>query len=185
MFPSFSINPVSCLIQSFSPCSLFPFPLFSRFQISARHLALASQSLGLVTALLPTLRVAFSSILPPKQHPLLEKLDGMGSLLASHRRDIAAKLVAIVEERIEITIRKFTKTLSLHIQQSMVRRWSHSFHSLHSLIHFFNAGTFFSLQLFRPSPSPFSSLVSFYLSVLSLASILSFAVFRFFLLCLL
>lgn len=75
---SFLAVPVSRVLPTDSlPC---PSALVA-MQISARHLSLAAQALGLLGALLPSLRSTFMSILPHKQHALLaDKCDSLAQV---------------------------------------------------------------------------------------------------------
>ena len=64
--------------------------------ISAKHLAITSQSVGLLLALLPHIRTALLVQLPPKQHMLLTELDRVSHGLIDHHNQLLAKLVSIV-----------------------------------------------------------------------------------------
>ena len=66
--------------------------------INARHLALASQCLGLVRALAPHVRAALLAQLPPKHHLLLVNLDEAVQDYAKHHEDILSKFVSIIDE---------------------------------------------------------------------------------------
>lgn len=57
--------------------------------ISAKHLALCSQSLGLVRALIPYLKAALATRLPQKHHLLLAQMDTVAQVIAG-RREIAS-----------------------------------------------------------------------------------------------
>jgi hypothetical protein len=81
-------------------CSFVVVVAFLSSQITASHLALASQSVGLVVSQLPVLRAALASRLPAKHHVLLHSLDRVGKDCAEHQREIFAKLVAIMDELI-------------------------------------------------------------------------------------
>jgi vacuolar protein sorting-associated protein 54 len=63
--------------------------------ISAKHLAITSQSLGLVLALLPHFRAALLAQLPPSHHMQLTELDRVVNLLIEHHGLIVDKLVEI------------------------------------------------------------------------------------------
>jgi len=69
--------------------------------ITARHLALASQCLGLVIRLIPHLRVHLAAHLPPKHHVLLADLDRILQDFTNHRSEIFAKFVVIMKERLQ------------------------------------------------------------------------------------
>jgi hypothetical protein len=75
--------------------------LFFFVQITASHLALASQAVGLLVTQLPVLRAALASRLPSKHHVLLHSLDRVGKDCQEHQREIFAKLVAIMEELVK------------------------------------------------------------------------------------
>ena len=67
-------------------------------KITAKHLALTSQSLGAVLSLLPALRALLLMRLAPHQHMLLSDLAAVTADLLAHDSKIRAKLVAIVKE---------------------------------------------------------------------------------------
>jgi len=69
--------------------------------ISAKHLAITGQSLGLVIALLPHLRTALLAQIPPKHHMLLTELDRVSHELIEHHSQIVAKFVAIVGDFVD------------------------------------------------------------------------------------
>lgn len=70
-------------------------------QITASHLALASQSVGLLVTQIPVLRSVLSSRLPSKHHVLLHSLDRVSVDCQEHQREIFAKLVAIMDELVK------------------------------------------------------------------------------------
>ena len=67
-------------------------------QITAKHLALTSQSLGAVLSLLPALRAHLLMRLAPHQHMLLSDLAAVTADLLAHDSKIKAKLVTIVRD---------------------------------------------------------------------------------------
>lgn len=69
--------------------------------ITAKHLALASQCLGLVIKLIPNLRVHLAAHLPSKHHVLLADLDRVMQDYTNHRAEIFAKFVVIMKERLQ------------------------------------------------------------------------------------
>ncbi|CAN0254260.1 unnamed protein product, partial [Ectocarpus sp. 4 AP-2014] len=69
--------------------------------ISAKHLALCSQSLGLVRSLVPFLKAALSTRLPQKHHLLLAQMDAVAQDYRDHRDKILTKFVSMIEELIE------------------------------------------------------------------------------------
>jgi len=70
-------------------------------KITAKHLALTSQCLGLVMALLPHTRAALSAQLPPKHHLLLVEMDRVKQDYLEHHERILSKFVSIVGEIVE------------------------------------------------------------------------------------
>lgn len=64
--------------------------------ISAKHLCLTAQSLGLVVAVLPHIRVALLTQLPPKHHILLTGVDRMNAAFLEHHGQVLSKFVDIV-----------------------------------------------------------------------------------------
>ena len=61
-------------------------------KITAKHLALTSQCLGLVMALLPHTRAALSAQLPPKHHLLLVEMDRVKQDYLEHHERILSKV---------------------------------------------------------------------------------------------
>eukprot|EP00455_Lapot_gusevi_P048577 TRINITY_DN6733_c0_g1_i5.p1 TRINITY_DN6733_c0_g1~~TRINITY_DN6733_c0_g1_i5.p1 ORF type:complete len:255 (+),score=47.89 TRINITY_DN6733_c0_g1_i5:651-1415(+) len=82
--------------------------------ITAKHLALASQCLGLVICQIPAIRQALTPLLPGKQANLLNQLDLVSRDYEEHRREIFGKLVTILSELVERACVKLLTT----IQQS-------------------------------------------------------------------
>ncbi len=75
--------------------------------ITAKHLALASQSLALAGALLPHMRSALSRAVPRARHALLlTQLDRCDADLRIHRTELHAKLVAIARDRLAAHARR-------------------------------------------------------------------------------
>jgi vacuolar protein sorting-associated protein 54 len=68
--------------------------------IAAKHLALASQSIGMGIALLPAIRTCLASWLPPKHHAMLNELDRIKSDYTEHREAIFDKFVDIILTRV-------------------------------------------------------------------------------------
>lgn len=69
--------------------------------INAKHLALVTQSLGMLTAILPHIRAALMAQLPTKQHTLLMDLDRVKKDYAEHTEKCLAKFVSIVGSIVE------------------------------------------------------------------------------------
>lgn len=67
--------------------------------ITAKHLALASQSLAIMIALIPKLKECISGHLTAKQTSHLTEFDRIVSDYKNHQGEIHAKLVAIMNER--------------------------------------------------------------------------------------
>lgn len=70
--------------------------------ITAKHLGLASQCLGLAIAIVPHLRDRLAAHLPSRQHILLAELDRVLGDYADHREQIFVKFVSILSERIQL-----------------------------------------------------------------------------------
>ena len=67
-------------------------------RITAKHLALAVQSLGALLALLPAVRASLIMRLPPQQASLLSELARVTADLMAHENALLAKFVEIVKE---------------------------------------------------------------------------------------
>ncbi|KAI9445991.1 Vps54-like protein-domain-containing protein [Lactarius indigo] len=80
--------------------------------ITAKHLALASQSLSIVIALVPYVRETFRRHLSPKQAVMLVEFDKLKRDYQEHQNEIHAKLVAIMGDR-----------LSAHIKSLNAIKW--------------------------------------------------------------
>jgi vacuolar protein sorting-associated protein 54 len=80
--------------------------------ITAKHLALASQSLSVVIALIPYVRETFRRHLSPKQAIMLIEFDKLKRDYQEHQNEIHAKLIAIMGDR-----------LSAHIKSLNAIRW--------------------------------------------------------------
>jgi hypothetical protein len=70
-------------------------------RITAKHLALAAQTLGAVLALLPSVRASLIMRLPPRQHVLLSELARVTSDFMQHEQRIFAKFVIIVRDLLQ------------------------------------------------------------------------------------
>ncbi|KAH9066196.1 Vps54-like protein-domain-containing protein [Lactarius vividus] len=73
--------------------------------ITAKHLALASQSLSIVIALVPYVRETFRRHLSPKQAVMLVEFDKLKRDYQEHQNEIHAKLVAIMGDRLSAHIK--------------------------------------------------------------------------------
>ncbi|KAG7092659.1 hypothetical protein E1B28_008996 [Marasmius oreades] len=81
--------------------------------ITARHLALASQSLSIMIALIPYVREMFRRYLSQKQAVMLVEFDKVKRDYQVHQNEIHAKLIAIMGDR-----------LSAHIKSLQAVDWS-------------------------------------------------------------
>lgn len=74
--------------------------------ISAKHLAITGQSLGLVVALLPHIRAALLAQIPPSHHMLLLEIDRLSQDFYDHHGQIVAKFVGIVGDFVDASALK-------------------------------------------------------------------------------
>jgi vacuolar protein sorting-associated protein 54 len=79
-------------------------------KITAKHLAVTSQCLCLVMALLPHIRAALSAQLPPKHHLLLVEFDRVKQDYIEHHETILSKFVSIVTEVINFNSKSIAAT---------------------------------------------------------------------------
>ena len=80
--------------------------------ITAKHLALASQSLAVMIALVPKLKACIGHQLPTKQANALAEFDKIAQDFINHQGEIHAKLVAIMNER-----------FTAHVKAMQMTRW--------------------------------------------------------------
>ncbi|KAJ3080696.1 hypothetical protein HK102_002878, partial [Quaeritorhiza haematococci] len=73
--------------------------------ITARHIALASQSLGVVIRVIPHLRNTIQRFLPTKQQILLGDFDRLLRDYQEHQSELYSKLVSIMNERLAIHLK--------------------------------------------------------------------------------
>jgi vacuolar protein sorting-associated protein 54 len=73
--------------------------------ITARHIALAIQSLGAIVTLIPHLSRAISIRLPEKQQILLGGFDRLSRDYREHQNELYCKLVGIMQERLVVHCR--------------------------------------------------------------------------------
>ncbi len=85
--------------------------------ITAKHLALASQSLSIVIALIPYVRETFRRHLSPKQAVMLVEFDKLKRDYQEHQNEIHAKLIAIMSDRITAHI-KSLNAIRWDVQQA-------------------------------------------------------------------
>ena len=69
--------------------------------ISAKHLAITAQSLGLLLSLLPHIRAALLAQLPPNRHMQLLELDRVSHELLDHHGQLLAKFVVILGDAVD------------------------------------------------------------------------------------
>jgi vacuolar protein sorting-associated protein 54 len=74
--------------------------------ISAKHLAFAAQSLGLIRSLLPHIRAALLAVLPPVHHLLLSELDRVTHDYIDHHSLIVNKLVTIAGDSVDASAQR-------------------------------------------------------------------------------
>jgi len=87
--------------------------------ITAKHLALANQSITLILALLPSIRSVLGAMLPEKRHKLLLcELDRLEQDYRLHRDEIHSKLIAIMNERLQFHRRKIPQVLEEWIKET-------------------------------------------------------------------
>ncbi|CAG8621600.1 13009_t:CDS:10, partial [Racocetra persica] len=75
--------------------------------ITAKHLALASQSLGAMIALIPYIRECIRHNLNSKQVVMLTEFDRIKRDYINHQSEIHAKLVSIMNDRLVVHLRSF------------------------------------------------------------------------------
>ncbi|EXX73398.1 Vps54p [Rhizophagus irregularis DAOM 197198w] len=75
--------------------------------ITAKHLALASQSLGLMTILIPFIRECIRYSLNAKQAVMLTEFDRIKRDYINHQNEVHGKLVSIMSERLAIHLKTF------------------------------------------------------------------------------
>ncbi|KAF8559658.1 Vps54-domain-containing protein [Imleria badia] len=73
--------------------------------ITAKHLALASQSLSIMVALIPYVRETFRRHLSPNQAVMLVEFDKLKRDFQEHQNEIHSKLVAIMGDRISAHVK--------------------------------------------------------------------------------
>lgn len=77
--------------------------------ITARHLAIAAQTLSLMTALMPALRGVLQRRLQPTQLVLLGDFDKLLRDYREHQYEIHAKLLAIMSDRVQVHSQALTR----------------------------------------------------------------------------
>jgi len=90
--------------------------------ITAKHLALANQSLTLILALLPSIKLVLGAMLPEQRHLLLLcELDRIGQDYRLHRDEIHSKLIAIMQERLQFQRRKIPQMMGSWVKEQQVK----------------------------------------------------------------
>ncbi len=74
--------------------------------ISAKHLTVTAQSIGLILAMLPHIRAAFLTQLPPNRSMQLTELDRVSQDLLDHHSKILTKFVIILGDSIDMSAPK-------------------------------------------------------------------------------
>lgn len=77
--------------------------------ITARHLALASQSLSIIVAFIPYLREGFRRHLDTTQYGLLPEFDKLKVAYQEHQNEIHSKLISIMGERLVFYCRSLSE----------------------------------------------------------------------------
>ncbi|KAG8970793.1 hypothetical protein FRC03_000010 [Tulasnella sp. 419] len=77
--------------------------------ITAKHLALASQSLSVMVALIPYVRETFRRHLNPKQAVILVEFDKLKRDYQEHQNEIHSKLIAIMGDRLSVHCRALSE----------------------------------------------------------------------------
>ncbi|CAG8513068.1 4017_t:CDS:10 [Dentiscutata erythropus] len=75
--------------------------------ITAKHLALASQSLGAIIALIPFIRECIRNNLSDKQMIMLTEFDRIKRDYINHQNEVHAKLVSIMDTRLLVHLKSF------------------------------------------------------------------------------
>jgi vacuolar protein sorting-associated protein 54 len=70
--------------------------------ITARHISLAIQTLGVIVAIIPHLRIAISNRLPSNQQILLDGFDRLLRDYKEHQNELYFKLVNIMQTRLVV-----------------------------------------------------------------------------------
>jgi vacuolar protein sorting-associated protein 54 len=74
--------------------------------IAAKHLGIMAQSLTFLTAILPHLRAAFLSQLPPEHHLVLVEMDRVSKNIQDHHSKVLQKFVSIVGDFVDASAQK-------------------------------------------------------------------------------
>ncbi|KAG0141899.1 hypothetical protein CROQUDRAFT_82786 [Cronartium quercuum f. sp. fusiforme G11] len=75
--------------------------------ITAKHLALASQALSIMVQLIPYIRECFRRHLSPKQAVMLVDFDKLKRDYQEHQNEIHAKLISIMSDRLSVHLQSF------------------------------------------------------------------------------
>jgi len=80
--------------------------------ISAKHLALSSQSLGMFLTLMPHIKAVLAAYVPEAQRSLLKEMDSATADYEEHQQQLFSKFVSILEERRREHVRKLAEALA-------------------------------------------------------------------------
>ena len=141
--------------------------------ISAKHLAITSQSVGLLLALLPHIRTALLVQLPPKQHMLLTELDRVSHGLIDHHNQLLAKLVSLMGDFVDASSVKL-KTVDWDRFQGQCAYFEEvlkNFSALHSVLQKTLPPEQVHFSSCQSLPISLSLYLSIYLSLLSFSSL--------------
>ncbi|PCH37766.1 Vps54-domain-containing protein [Wolfiporia cocos MD-104 SS10] len=90
--------------------------------ITARHLALASQSLSIIISLIPYVRETFRRHLSQKQAVMLVEFDKLKRDYQEHQNEIHAKLIAIMGDRLSAHIKSLQVSVPAFVQAAPLLR---------------------------------------------------------------
>jgi len=80
--------------------------------ISAKHLALSSQSLGMFLTLMPHIKAVLAAYVPEAQRSLLKEMDSATADYEEHQQQLFSKIVSILEERRREHVKKLAEALA-------------------------------------------------------------------------
>ena len=74
--------------------------------IAAKHLGIMAQSLTFLSAIIPHLRAAFLTLLPPEHHLVLVEVDRVSKNIHEHHSKVLQKFVSIVGDFVDVSSQK-------------------------------------------------------------------------------
>ncbi len=77
--------------------------------ITAKHIALASQTIGIGLKLIPIIKSSLSDLFSEKQKLLLNDLDRIARDYREHQSELHSKLISIMQERLDVHAEKLMK----------------------------------------------------------------------------